>query len=289
MEAVGVELVALARSLVRRVYVDLTEFEEEEEEEEEEDDDAVIGNEGYIEHTDSSNGQVPNAKTKATKAKNIHWLARPRTLRLSTRARLHHIPPDSGRTHDLNSGTGRVSKSTPMPSFLFSLTTRPTTNEPAAAASAAIDALAHRLVDEALLPLFRKLHPPGARWDLCIVNIAATNMVDVAGGAGRDIGKMFRRQERVLRGWRVSKEGEGEGEVRMVDVDADADEGNNRHHYSDDDDDNAEWDSDGDEDMLTTPNIGDGEEEGVSECMVCRLLIPHFAVRAHERFHAVPD
>ncbi|KAK2797109.1 hypothetical protein FQN50_009300 [Emmonsiellopsis sp. PD_5] len=307
MEAVRVELVALARSLVRRVYVDLTEVEEEEEGEGEDDDDAVLGNEGSIEHstTDSSNRQqISTAMPKPQKPKKIHWLARPRTLRLSTRVRPHphhhYLPDSTNRDFISSTGTGRVSKSTPMPSFLFSLTTHPTTNDPAAVA--AVDALAHRLVDEALLPLFRKLHPPGGgRWDLCIVNVAATNMVDGPGGAaaaGRDIGKMFRRQERVLRGWRVSGEGEGEGEVRMVDVDADA--VNKRHHYAavdddddddDDNDDNAEWDSDGDEDMLTMPSIGDGEEEGegVSECMICRLLIPHFAVRAHERFHAVPD
>ncbi|KAJ5815129.1 hypothetical protein N7474_006906 [Penicillium riverlandense] len=109
------------------------------------------------------------------------WLAHPRTLRLSTRPRL---PPgsDTGRTYSAN----RISRSAPLPPFVFALDEN-------------IDALAERLVQEAVLPAFRKLHPDKAGWALSLMNIAVTNFVESAGdqkqSSGRDIGKMFRQQE----------------------------------------------------------------------------------------------
>jgi DNA polymerase iota len=75
-----------------------------------------------------------------------------------------------------------------MPNFVFNI-------------KDSVDMIAERLVAEALLPLFHKLHAEKSGWNLSLMNIAATNMADAAsdkGGAGRDISKMFKRQEAVL-------------------------------------------------------------------------------------------
>ncbi|CAI7599035.1 unnamed protein product [Penicillium viridicatum] len=119
------------------------------------------------------------------------WCAHPRTLRLSTRPRL---PPDlgSGRTHSYN----RISRSAPLPPFIFNLDEN-------------IDALAERLVRECVFSMFRKLHPEKSGWNLSLLNVAVTNMVETAGdgkqNSGRDIGKMFRQQETVLKDWTVQE------------------------------------------------------------------------------------
>ncbi|KAF7527790.1 hypothetical protein PCG10_002261 [Penicillium crustosum] len=119
------------------------------------------------------------------------WRAHPRTLRLSTRPR---PPPDlgTGRAHSYN----RISRSAPLPPFIFNLDEN-------------IDALAERLVRECVLSMFRKLHPEKSGWNLSLLNVAVTNMVETAGdqkqNSGRDIGKMFRQQETVLKDWTVQE------------------------------------------------------------------------------------
>ncbi|KAJ5868379.1 hypothetical protein N7534_002932 [Penicillium rubens] len=100
------------------------------------------------------------------------WRAHPRTVRLSTRPR---PPPDpGGRSYNSN----RISRSAPLPPFVFNLDEN-------------IDALAERLTG----------------WNLSLLNVAVTNMVESAGdqkqNSGRDIGKMFRQQETVLKDWSV--------------------------------------------------------------------------------------
>jgi DNA polymerase iota len=84
-----------------------------------------------------------------------------------------------------------------MPNFVFSL-------------KDSLETISGRLVIETLTSLFRKLHPEKSGWDLSLINIAATNMVDAAsekGGTGRDIAKMFRRQDDLFKQWRVKDEG----------------------------------------------------------------------------------
>ncbi|KAI4673795.1 uncharacterized protein J4E84_010940 [Alternaria hordeiaustralica] len=173
LEAVIKELRMLAKRLLERMHTDLLE----------EDDDA---------HDLST---APNsAPSKPMK----RWLAHPKTLRLSTRPRAPQNP-DGTR----NRSFARISKSGPMPTFVFSLKDYNNT----------VDAVVEKLLSETLLPLFRKLHPEKKGWNLSLVNVAATNMADAArerGGVGRDIGKMFRRQDEVLRQWRV------DGETAMV-------------------------------------------------------------------------
>jgi DNA polymerase iota len=171
LEAVTKELRMLARRLLERMHADLVE------EEEEEDDD------------DANNQHTGSETSKPMK----RWLAHPKTIRLSTRPRPPQNP-DGSR----NRSFARISKSASMPTFVFSF-------------KEDMGTIVDKLIHETLLPLFRKLHPEKRGWNLSLVNVAATNMADAAsekGGVGRDIGKMFKRQDEVLRQWRVEEEEE---------------------------------------------------------------------------------
>lgn len=175
------------------------------------------------------------------------WRAHPRTLRLSTRPRL---PPDlgTGRTHSYN----RISRSAPLPPFIFNLDEN-------------IDALAERLVRECVFSMFRKLHPEKSGWNLSLLNVAVTNMVETAGdgkqNSGRDIGKMFRQQETVLKDWTV-QEPESSFDVPRL-------SGGSPEIQSQSDD---GWDDD--------------EPLGSVECPICGVSIPYFAQLAHQIYHS---
>lgn len=109
--------------------------------------------------------------TTSTDTENGTWRAYPRTLRLTSRL----------RTSDpTNPYLPRSSRSAPLPSFVFSLEDR-------------VESLAERLVQEHVLPLFRRLHPEKNGWALSLLNIAVTNMADGVDQT-RDIGALFRRQ-----------------------------------------------------------------------------------------------
>jgi DNA polymerase iota len=175
-----------------------------------------------------------------------------------------------------------------MPSFVFSF-------------REGVDALAGRLVKEAALPIFHKLYPVNLGSKRNLVNMAATNIADAAGdkktSAGRDIGKMFRSQERVLRNWKVedrdippSKSSSpvwGAEDWRnetywedaiMADAEQDAiDNGIEPRDFAGSSTDEITWDSD--EDAMAM----------CDECKLCGALIPHFAAQAHETYHALPD
>ncbi|KAK7608712.1 hypothetical protein JOL62DRAFT_593567 [Phyllosticta paracitricarpa] len=147
------ELRMLAISLLKRMHADLLEEEDE----------------------DDQDGAATAARLEKRR-----WKAHPATLRLSTRPR----PPlnaDGTRTRTFT----RISRSAPVPNFIFSL-------------SAPIESLAERLVNDALLPLFRRLHPEKTGWNLSLVNLAVTNMAEAGSNAksslGRDITSMFRKQ-----------------------------------------------------------------------------------------------
>ena len=243
LEDVKGALMKLAKSLIRRMHVDLTQDESDGE--------------------DFTEGEPPSEGKKK-------WLAHPRTLRLATRPRL---PPNPDGSRNYSSS--RASRSCPMPQFIFSL-------------SENIDFLAERLVKEALIPTFRKLHPDKSDWKLSLINIAATNMVDSAGdtqaSAGRDISKMFRSQERVLREWKVKDQDVPPDQAPEGLSGPDIDIG------------------DADEPDFTLSAVGTGyEEDGVSwesdddapmssqPCGMCGAWIPHFALSAHEMYHSMPD
>jgi DNA polymerase iota len=253
------ELLVLSRSLLKRMHVDLLQDDEDM-------------------HPSTDEG----ANTAATPTVlEKRWLAFPKTIRLTTRPRPPQNP-DGSR----NRSFARISRSAPMPNFVFSL-------------KDSIDVLAERLVKEALLPLFRKLHPEKSGWNLSLVNVAATGMVDVAsekGGVGRDIGKMFKRQDDVLKQWRVSDTSGPEQMNHNLGVALTAEEPPDKeplplpqqfgrsggsediptpsqeHDFALED----RWES-GDEDM---------PDDDSYRCEECGGVMPIFAMGAHARWHA---
>ena len=118
-----------------------------------------------------------------------HWIGRPHMLRLTTRPRLP-IGADGTRPRTFK----RISRSGLMPAYVFSLNDN-------------LESLAQRLVIDNLLPLFRKLHPEKSGWNLSLVNVAATDMVDTGANSkdavGRNIQSMFQNQNDVLREFRL--------------------------------------------------------------------------------------
>ncbi|KAF2689626.1 DNA/RNA polymerase [Lentithecium fluviatile CBS 122367] len=178
LEEVTKELLVLSRSLLRRMHADLLD----------DDEDLQVS---------------PNDGANIAAISEKRWLAFPKTIRLSTRPRPPQNP-DGSR----NRSFARISRSAPMPNFVFSL-------------KDGIEVLAERLVKETLVPLFRKLHPEKSGWNLSLVNVAATGMVDAAsekGGVGRDIGKMLKRQGDVLKQWKVYDTGGQDQTKEEVDV-----------------------------------------------------------------------
>ncbi|EXJ89459.1 hypothetical protein A1O3_02526 [Capronia epimyces CBS 606.96] len=189
------------------------------------------------------------------------WIAHPRTLRLSTRPR-PALTLDGTRQRMSH----RISRSAPMPNLVFSLVEDPSI-------------LADRLVDEALVPMFRKLHHEKAGWSLSLINVAATNMAEAAAerkdSEGRDIGKMFRRQDEVLKDFRVKVEPDSreelpspwmeapDGQTPNVEV-----KGANMDFAATDG-----WDSDC------------SESQQAERCECCHSSIPAFALAAHRRYH----
>ncbi|KAL1617729.1 hypothetical protein SLS56_010865 [Neofusicoccum ribis] len=194
-EEVTKELKMLALSLLKRMHLDLLEDEEGDDEAEHK---GGLGTEICTSSSPPSQaeaivGASARVRSPAPQPAKRRWIAHPRTLRLSTRPR----PPIDPATNTRPRTFARTSRSAPLPSFMLSLTST-------------VDSLAERLVNEALLPLFRRLHPEKSGWNLSLVNVAVTNMADSAGDAktssGRDIGAMFKKQNEVLSQWRVTDE-----------------------------------------------------------------------------------
>ena len=265
LDEVKKELKMLAESLIKRMQLDLTE---------EDTDDLVRPNDA-------------DSLTEALRVKR-RWLAHPRTLRLSTRPRPPRHP-DGSRARCFN----RISLSGHMPTFVFNMTK-------------SAEVLADKLVSEALIPTFRKLHPEKSGWDLSLVNVAATNMAETAtderDGTGRHIGRMFQRQESVLKGWRIEDkdtepsddEAKKDEKFRAEDTPEPFDcptkhEGSSKIPH----------DRSGSEHLIQAnqeSNVHDGlwdSEEADSDsgdtCHVCGAIMPIFAMAAHLRFHTLPD
>jgi DNA polymerase iota len=236
------QLRLLSNSLLRRMHVDLLEEVDE----------------------DSSSLQQPSLTTSLSKnEKKKKWLAHPKTIRLTTRP---YVRADSGKPYNY----ARVSRSQQLPNFVFGL-------------APAREALADKLVDEVLLPMFRRLNTATKDWNVGLLNVCVANMVVVGGenggiGGGRDIGAMFRRQEDVLREFRVYDDEEGGGDETRLDGLGD-EAGAYEHDFvtvkeveKDDDDSDAEpWEED--------------DRDGLECCSRCGHLIPGFALIAHDRYH----
>jgi DNA polymerase iota len=221
---------------------------------------------------DPTSGDV----TQVTSGSNRRWIAQPRTIRLSTRPR-PAANPDGSKSRSFN----RLSRSAPAPSFMCSLTDN-------------FDALAERLVAETLMPLFRKLHPEKSGWDLSLVNVAVTNMAEVAGNGrisanGRDIGAMFRNQESVLKEWQV----EDQSPQSVVDVEhtqlasnvptLPPDVGKGSEDFVQPSQSSTRGE------VPTDWNSEDESMDTLATCAICSAQLPPFAMDAHLRYHEAED
>lgn len=210
-------------------------------------------------HMDLMEPELDHAGTSPAQ----RWLAHPRTLRLTTRPR----PPvnaDGTRLRTFN----RISHSGPMPTFIFSMTETPSV-------------LADKLVNTTLVPMFRKLHPERNGWNLSLINVAATNMAETAAdhknSQGRDIGRMFRRQDDVLKDFKIiddvpeavpSAKADTPDHTLHVPQSSSASE----HETVDDDDASSdEWES--------------SDDIALHQCDICGMSMPLFASDAHYRYH----
>ncbi|KAA8565358.1 hypothetical protein EYC84_011072 [Monilinia fructicola] len=202
------------------------------------------------------------------------WIAYPKTVRLSTRPR----PPlnaDGTRPRSFN----RISRSGPLPNFIFNL-------------KDGVDAIVERLLQETLVPMFRKLHPQRSDWNLSLVNIGVTNMVEAASedgsGGGRNISLMFKRQEATLKEWKV-EDRDVPPDFARNEIKIPASEPIQAEHISkpimgsedvvyisqDTADEQDLWDED------------EFELDNREICHVCGAMMPAFAMPAHERFHTL--
>jgi DNA polymerase iota len=194
------------------------------------------------------------------------WLAHPRTLRLTTRPK-STLNPDGTRSRLHN----RVSRSIPMPTFAFSLTEN-------------AHALAERLVQDSLMPLFKKLHPERLGWSLSLLNVAVTNMAETGADSkdsqGRDIFRMFQKQDDMLKEWRVADQDfaphSPEEQDSLVDGAIRVDSASEATPP-------ISWESD--EEVEEVKEV----EDVIHICNRCGLSVPSFALVAHDRFHDLPD
>ncbi|KAL8915118.1 MAG: hypothetical protein Q9171_000421 [Xanthocarpia ochracea] len=262
MAEVEKELKLLSRRLLSRIRIDLSFME---------DHDEVSGEQKGIEHATSDNRS------------SRQWLAYPKVLRLSTRPR-PPLNPDGTRSRTFN----RISRSCDMPSLVLDL-------------SNSVEGLSEILVRETLVPLFHKLHPQKSGWDLSLMNLCAASISLTAAssrdGAGRDISKMFKMQEHVLKDWKfedIDNAAAVGSESAVFHERARGAMGNQsqikvKENFCDSvlkskdetlkeipDNDNT-WQSD---DEVTGPNY---------TCNKCGSAMPDFAIAAHERFHDLRD
>ncbi|KJF60153.1 DNA polymerase iota, variant 2 [Coccidioides immitis RS] len=271
IQAVRKELRTLACNLLRRMHADLTQDAEDEE-------DIMTG-------TADEDGREALAKGKK------RWLAFPKTLRISTRSRL---PPLPDGTHPFNSR--RISRSCPIPQFVFSF-------------HESIEALAERLIEETLIPLFRRLHPDKSAYKLSLINIAATNMIECAGSEkssmGQDIGKMFQNRTRVpahsLSLNPTSKDAEYiDDRLDTIDMGDSTDSVNPRNDIHDGKEQHSSktsttkeimdnWDEEEVHGWASDDEISADKDSAAPchECQLCGSLIPSFAAQAHATYHSV--
>ena len=252
------EMKLLSRSLLKRMRLDLTSSTENE----------VHEVNWTKERLSYSNVSSPNT---------LQWVALPRTIRLSTRPR----PPIKLDGTYPRTFT-RVSKSESMPTYVFNL-------------SSDLDALSERLVVETLMPLFRKLHPDNSGWNLSLVNICASNVTMAAGddrdSAGRDISWMFKRQDEVLKDWKIQDIDNGMSNIqkdnaKLLTTTQVADK--EKSHAGP-----IATFSQGSKDMPILTQKSDpfswdseGEDANMGEvCEICGAVMPSFAMTAHDRFH----
>ncbi|USW48058.1 Putative UmuC domain, DNA polymerase, Y-family, little finger domain, DNA/RNA polymerase superfamily [Septoria linicola] len=231
------ELTTLACSLLNRMRIDLLGC----------DDDFDTGKEDETEELDAI------TQPQASPLANKKWLAHPKTLRLTTRPRMPLLP-DGTRVRSFK----RISHSMPLPNFVFNL-------------NDSIEALAEKLVKENLVSMFRKLHHEKSGWNLSLVNLAVTNMAETASDSktavGRDIGNMFRKQDDVLKDFRVTDV----SDAPVSEAPAAAQASDEPQSAMCEEEDSGWIESEG--------------EDLDERCGECGVRLPAFAMGAHQRFH----
>lgn len=170
------------------------------------------------------------------------WIAHPKTLRLSIRS----WPAESTPNFQ------RISRSQPLPNFIFNLKESP-------------ESIAEKLTSETLLHTMKKFYPANHQWNLQLMNVCVANMAasgsEAGPGVGRDISVMFKKQDDVLRQWKI--------DTTVVEDD---------EQVSDDSFEEAE---------LGNFDAGDSWEDHheTVRCPLCGHCIPPFALAAHARYH----
>lgn len=195
------------------------------------------------------------------------WLAYPKTLRLVTRVKARPGAAADGQPAPRESFSHRSSRSAPLPRFVFS---RQDGAEP----------LAERLVQEAVVPLFRRLHGERQGWNLALLNLGVTNMVPTgsedgsAAGGRRDIAAMFRTQDAKLKEFTAYNEPTAPTADATTVLTTQANEPSDEH---------VAWRTE------TSAWQDDEEHDSSPRCPICGQPIPIFALDAHQRFHALGD
>lgn len=261
------ELRMICTTLLKRMRVDLIEDD---------------GDDKDLHDQDSPHSVDPGSASLLTPIASKRWSAHPRTIRLTTRPR----PPinlDGTRSRAFN----RISRSGPLPNFVFSL-------------HEGLDVLVEKLVQETLVPMFHKLHPEKHGWNLSLINVAVSNMVETATedgtGGGRDIGRMFKRQVEVLKEWKVedkdvAPDAMSDGKIDPVTIDesclelqAEPSAGNDAMERD------FEYTLNSGQNIIDEDVEWEGEEsEGSNRCDACGAGIPEFAMAAHQLYHALGE
>ncbi|KAL9613935.1 MAG: hypothetical protein Q9167_001549 [Letrouitia subvulpina] len=194
------------------------------------------------------------------------WIAHPRIIRLTTRPR-PPSNPDGSRSRAFN----RISRSCDMPSMVFNF-------------DHSVESLAERLVQETLVPLFRRLHHARSGWNLSLVNICAAAISpvadDIKDSAGRDISTMFRKQADTVTQRHSATASNSPSEKMMRESTNSGDE---------EIDHDKESESQSYQESSPDGTFDDGIADGCNWCSICGTAIPKFAKDAHERFHALSD
>lgn len=264
MAQVYKELRMLCTTLLKRMRVDLLEDEDEED----------------LHTLDSpqavDSGLVPHVASTASK----RWIAHPKTIRLTTRPR-PPMNPDGTRSRAFN----RISRSGPLPNFVFNL-------------HEGIDVLVEKLVQETLVPMFLRLHPPKHGWNL--MNVGVTNMVETANedgtGGGRDIGRMFKRQEEVLKEWKVEDKDVPPDTISGRRIEIATSDKSSPELQAEPSAGNESMESNSEDSLNFAQNTmdkdvewEDEESEGSNRCHTCGAGIPVFAMAAHQLYHTLGD
>jgi len=165
-----------------------------------------------------------------------------------------------------------------------------------------VDPIVEKLVQETLIPMFRRLHPQQSGWSLTLMNIGITNMVEAASedgkGTGRDIARMFMRQKDVLKYWRVEDKDVPPDPIPVEKLRDEAESDN--LHQAEPSASNEAMDViiAGSEDMMfPTQNTiderglweDDVDGEGLDRCDECGCYCPAFAITAHQRLHNMEE